>query len=180
MATFFMNSNRWLPESFYFFVSLLLDDFIGSGSPRGSSTGGHFRISSAAIPALNVERSCSEEPKKECRETTCVTSPSESSESISPVTQIDNPAYHGPKALDESSVSPSAETEELQEEKSEAQVPEKQPAVKANSQSSARKDEQPSDLCVFELNSDSGKSTPSNNGQKGDHGRGIIWSGNLS
>ncbi|KAM9320470.1 BSD domain-containing protein 1 [Gastrophryne carolinensis] len=145
------------------------DDFVGSGSPRSSSIEHHFRISSAAIPALNVESSC-EELNKECRETICVTSPSESSESISPITQIDNPAYHGPKALDETSVSPAAETEEVQKGTSEgplAQVPEDQPVAKSNSQSSSRKDEQPSDLRVFELNSDSGKSTPSNNGQKG-------------
>ncbi|XP_018422043.1 PREDICTED: BSD domain-containing protein 1 [Nanorana parkeri] len=144
------------------------EDFIGSGSPRVSNIE-KFRISSPAIPAFNVQTS-SEEPNLQCRETVCVTSPSESSESISPITQIDNPAYHGPKAPAESSAIPAAGAEEVQDEKSDenvALVSEEHSVAKANTQSSIRKDEQPSDLRVFELNSDSGKSTPSNNGQKG-------------
>ncbi|XP_072274272.1 BSD domain-containing protein 1 isoform X2 [Pyxicephalus adspersus] len=145
------------------------EDFIGSASPRVSNIEEKFRISSTAIPALNVQSS-SEEPNIQCRETVCVTSPSESSESISPITQIDNPAYHGPKATAESSAIPAAATNDVQDEKSEdnpALVSEEQSVAKAITQNSVRKDEQLSDLRVFELNSDSGKSTPSNNGQKG-------------
>ncbi|XP_068124970.1 BSD domain-containing protein 1 [Hyperolius riggenbachi] len=146
------------------------EEFIGSGSPRGiGSIEETFRISLPAIPVLNVESS-SEEPNVQCKEPVCVTSPSESSESISPITQIDNPAYHGPKSPTEPSPSPTAGTDALQEDKPDgslSQVSEEQPVAKLNTQSSVRKDEQPSDLRVFELNSDSGKSTPSNNGQKG-------------
>ncbi|KAM5179983.1 BSD domain-containing protein 1 isoform 2-T2 [Mantella aurantiaca] len=144
------------------------EDFIGSGSPRVSNIE-KFRISSTAIPALNVQSS-SEEPNVQCRETVSVTSPSESSESISPITQIDNPAYHGPKAPAETSAIPAAGADELQDDKSDVNLAldsEEHSVAKANTQSSLRKDEQPSDLRVFELNSDSGKSTPSNNGQKG-------------
>lgn len=110
----------------------------------------------------------SEEPEHS-KETICITSPSESSESISPITQIDNPAYHGPTASAEDSANPSAVTEELKEDKPIDQSPQnsEEQVAKGNSQNLVRKDEPPSDLRVFELNSDSGKSTPSNNGQKG-------------
>lgn len=123
-------------------------------------------------------QSSSEEPNLQCRETVCVTSPSESSESISPITQIDNPAYHGPKAPVESSAVPTAGADEVQDDKSDenlALVSEEHSVAKANTQSSIRKDEQPSDLRVFELNSDSGKSTPSNNGQKGEPTKNIYF-----
>ncbi|PIO22964.1 hypothetical protein AB205_0053600 [Aquarana catesbeiana] len=144
------------------------EDFIGSGSPRVSNIE-KFRISSAAIPALNVQSS-SEEPNIQCKETVCLTSPSESSESISPITQIDNPAYHGPKAPAESSAIPAVVADEVQEDKPDVNLvldSEEHSVAKVNTQSSIRKEDQPSDLRVFELNSDSGKSTPSNNGQKG-------------
>lgn len=144
------------------------EDFIGSGSPRVSNIE-KFRISSAAIPALNVQSS-SEEPNIQCKETVCLTSPSESSESISPITQIDNPAYHGPKAPAESSAIPAVVADEVQEDKPDVNLvldSEEHSVAKVNTQSSIRKEDQPSDLLVFELNSDSGKSTPSNNGQKG-------------
>lgn len=143
------------------------EEFVGTGSPRGSSYGENLRISPTVIPVLNVETSCVE--PEHGKETVCITSPSESSESISPITQIDNPAYHGPTAPAEESASPSAVTEELQEGKPNDQSPQNsdEQVAKGNSQNAVRKDEPPSDLRVFELNSDSGKSTPSNNGQKG-------------
>lgn len=143
------------------------EEFVGAGSPRGSSYAESLRILPSAIPALNVETS-SEEPEHS-KETICITSPSESSESISPITQIDNPAYHGPTASTEDSANPSAVTEELKEDKPNDQSPQnsEEQVAKGNSQNLVRKDEPPSDLRVFELNSDSGKSTPSNNGQKG-------------
>lgn len=155
---------------YIFPVSVPPEDFIGSGSPRASNIE-KFRISSTAVPTLTVQTS-SEEPNIQYRETVSVTSPSESSESISPITQIDNPAYHGPKAPAESSaIQPAEAADELQDDKSDVNlstIPEEHSVAKANAQSSIRKDEQPSDLRVFELNSDSGKSTPSNNGQKGE------------
>ncbi|KAM3933758.1 BSD domain-containing protein 1 isoform 2-T2 [Leptodactylus fuscus] len=142
------------------------EEFVGS--PLAASCEENLRILPPAIPTLNVETS-SEEPEQHGKDTVCVTSPSESSESISPITQIDNPAYHGPTALVEHSASASAVTEELHEDKPNKQTSlnSEEQASKGNTQNAVCKDEQPSDLRVFELNSDSGKSTPSNNGQKG-------------
>ncbi|XP_056412521.1 BSD domain-containing protein 1 isoform X2 [Hyla sarda] len=144
------------------------EEFVGTGSHRGSSYEDTLRILPSAIPTLNVETS-SEEPEQHGKETVCVTSPSESSESISPITQIDNPAYHGPTAPAHDSASPSTVTEELQEENPNQQSPQnsEELVAKGNAHNAVRKDDPPSDLRVFELNSDSGKSTPSNNGQKG-------------
>ncbi|XP_069827453.1 BSD domain-containing protein 1 isoform X2 [Dendropsophus ebraccatus] len=141
------------------------EEFVGTGSPRGSSYEKNLKILPSAIPILNVETS-SEEPEQHGKETVCVTSPSESSESISPITQIDNPAYHGPTAPAQDSTSPAAETKE---DKPNEQSPQNSEdlVAKINTQNTVHKDEPPSDLRVFELNSDSGKSTPSNNGQKG-------------
>lgn len=128
-------------------------------------------------------QSSSEEPNIQCKETVCLTSPSESSESISPITQIDNPAYHGPKAPAESSAIPAVVADEVQEDKPDVNLvldSEEHSVAKVNTQSSIRKEDQPSDLRVFELNSDSGKSTPSNNGQKGERSKPFIWSSIMS
>ncbi|KAG9492799.1 hypothetical protein GDO78_001001 [Eleutherodactylus coqui] len=140
------------------------EEFVGTSSPRGVGYEENLRILPSAIPTLNVQTS-PEDLQQHSKETVCVTSPSESSESISPITQIDNPAYHGPTAPAVISASPSAVTEELQEDKPNEQSEEH--VAKGNTQIAVRRDEPPSDLRVFELNSDSGKSTPSNNGQKG-------------
>ncbi|XP_069613145.1 BSD domain-containing protein 1 isoform X3 [Ranitomeya imitator] len=144
------------------------EEFVGAGSPRSASYEKNLRILPSAIPTLNVETSC-EEPEQHVKETVCITSPSESSESISPITQIDNPAYHGSTTQDEDSACPSAVIEELLEDKPNKQYSpnSEDQAAKVNTQNAVRKDEPASDLRVFELNSDSGKSTPSNNGQKG-------------
>ncbi|CAJ0964272.1 unnamed protein product [Ranitomeya imitator] len=145
-----------------------VEEFVGAGSPRSASYEKNLRILPSAIPTLNVETSC-EEPEQHVKETVCITSPSESSESISPITQIDNPAYHGSTTQDEDSACPSAVIEELLEDKPNKQYSpnSEDQAAKVNTQNAVRKDEPASDLRVFELNSDSGKSTPSNNGQKG-------------
>ncbi|KAM4047555.1 BSD domain-containing protein 1 isoform 2-T2 [Anomaloglossus baeobatrachus] len=144
------------------------EEFVGAGSPRSGIYEKHLRILPSAIPTVNVETS-SEEAEQRVKESVCITSPSESSESISPITQIDNPAYHGPTPQDEESACPSAVIEELLEDKQNNQSPphSEDQAAKGNTQNTVRKDDPPSDLRVFELNSDSGKSTPSNNGQKG-------------
>ncbi|NWQ82946.1 BSDC1 protein, partial [Columbina picui] len=124
-------------------------------------------------------------------------SPSESSESVSPVTQIANPASV-PAAQLQTGAQP-AGTGDLsqrlleatsEEQSSPPKPPEpahpsataresaassEQPAVtepkdmesKAQGRTETLKEEGPTDLRVFELNSDSGKSTPSNNGKKG-------------
>ncbi|XP_042741175.1 BSD domain-containing protein 1 [Lagopus leucura] len=122
-------------------------------------------------------------------------SPSESSESVSLVTQIANPASV-PAVQLQTGVQPSGDrvlSQRLLEATSEEQNPlpkppepgrpsaqqpaarSEQPAVsgakevesKAHSRTETLKEEGPADLRIFELNSDSGKSTPSNNGKKG-------------
>ncbi|XP_053310746.1 BSD domain-containing protein 1 [Spea bombifrons] len=141
------------------------DYFTGPSPDHRYSAKEKVSLAAPAIPALNVEVN-SEEPEKQSCVTVSATSPSESSESISPVTQIANPAYHDPSVTPESKDVPLSETEEVQEAGA-THASTEQPAAKANAQQGTRKDEPPSDLRVFELNSDSGKSTPSNNGQKG-------------
>ncbi|KFV60422.1 BSD domain-containing protein 1, partial [Tyto alba] len=116
-------------------------------------------------------------------------SPSESSESISLVTQIANPASV-PAAQLQTGAQPAGTGELPQKQSSLPKPPEpahlsapaqesaassEQPAVteikevesKAQGRTETLKEEGPTDLRVFELNSDSGKSTPSNNGKKG-------------
>ncbi|OXB77799.1 UNVERIFIED_CONTAM: hypothetical protein H355_000554 [Colinus virginianus] len=124
-------------------------------------------------------------------------SPSESSESVSLVTQIANPASV-PAVQLQTGVQPSGDrdvSQRLLEATSEEQspllkprepghpsAPAQEPAVcseqpaaagpkevesKAQGRTETLKEEGPTDLRVFELNSDSGKSTPSNNGKKG-------------
>ncbi|NXE04360.1 BSDC1 protein, partial [Lophotis ruficrista] len=124
-------------------------------------------------------------------------SPSESSESVSLVTQIANPAS-APAAQLQTGAQPAGAgdlSQRLLEATSEEQsslpkppepghppAPARQsaassepPAVselregesKAQGRTETLKEEGPTDLRVFELNSDSGKSTPSNNGKKG-------------
>lgn len=124
-------------------------------------------------------------------------SPSESSESVSLVTQIANPASV-PVVQLQTGVQPSGNrdlSQRLLEATSEEQSPlpkppepghpsaaAQEPAVcseqtavtgpkevesKAQGRTETLKEEGPTDLRVFELNSDSGKSTPSNNGKKG-------------
>ncbi|NXO21257.1 BSDC1 protein, partial [Cisticola juncidis] len=122
-------------------------------------------------------------------------SPSESSESLSLVTQIANPAPV--PALPQTAAAPSQDLSQrlveatLEEQSSLPEPPEAaQPPAPAQgsaassgagaelrelreleSKGQARtetlREEGPTDLRVFELNSDSGKSTPSNNGKKG-------------
>jgi len=124
-------------------------------------------------------------------------SPSESSESISLVTQIANPASV-PAAQLQTGAQPAGTgdlSQRLLEATSDEQsslpkppepgqpsaparvsaVSSEQPAAteprevgsKAQGRTETLKEEGPTDLRVFELNSDSGKSTPSNNGKKG-------------
>lgn len=114
--------------------------------------------------------------------------PSESSESISLVTQIANPAAAPeapilPKDLSQKLLEASLEEQSLAEDEGEtgpppplpskpptpagrASGPEPRPPARVET----LREEVPTDLRVFELNSDSGKSTPSNNGKKGRSG----------
>ncbi|KFQ85655.1 BSD domain-containing protein 1, partial [Phoenicopterus ruber ruber] len=110
-------------------------------------------------------------------------SPSESSESISLVTQIANPASV-PAAQLQTGAQPAGDRDLSQRlacvcgpepARPSAPASSEQPAVtelkgvesKAQGRTETLKEEGPTDLRVFELNSDSGKSTPSNNGKKG-------------
>lgn len=127
-------------------------------------------------------------------------SPSESSESISLVTQIANPASVPAAQLptgaqpagtgdlsqrlleatseEKSSLPklpepghPSAPAQESAASSEQPYAPElKEVESKAQGRTETLKEEGPTDLRVFELNSDSGKSTPSNNGKKG-----VLW-----
>ncbi|KFP10881.1 BSD domain-containing protein 1, partial [Egretta garzetta] len=120
-------------------------------------------------------------------------SPSESSESISLVTQIANPASvpaaqlqtgaQPPGTRDWRSAPPKERTSlpkppepgRLSAPARESAASSEQPAVtelkegesKAQGRTGTLKEEGPTDLRIFELNSDSGKSTPSNNGKAG-------------
>lgn len=111
--------------------------------------------------------------------------PSESSESISLATQIANPAAAPqppelPKDLSQKLLEASLEEQSLAEDAGETGPPPpvtSKPLTPAGRASGLEprpparvetlREEVPTDLRVFELNSDSGKSTPSNNGKKG-------------
>ncbi|XP_032566072.1 BSD domain-containing protein 1 [Chiroxiphia lanceolata] len=120
-------------------------------------------------------------------------SPSESSESVSLVTQIANPASvpaaqlqtgaHPPGTTDLSQRLEEATLEEPKlPEPAQPSAPARESAAssepaagtelregesKGQGRTETLREEGPTDLRVFELNSDSGKSTPSNNGKKG-------------
>jgi hypothetical protein len=114
--------------------------------------------------------------------------PSESSESISLVTQIANPATASeapvlPRDLSQKLLEASLEEQSLTMDEGETgpppPVPSKPltpagrtsgPEPRPPARVETLREEVPTDLRVFELNSDSGKSTPSNNGKKGRSG----------
>ncbi|XP_030075507.1 BSD domain-containing protein 1 isoform X2 [Microcaecilia unicolor] len=125
------------------------------------------------------------ETQEQTLQISTVSSPSESTESTSPVTQIAKPAAMilamvpemgthialevGSK--EQGSVSKMAESKRLHagqqvSPSSERPGVQEQSEGKAITRTSGLKEEGPTDLRVFELNSDSGKSTPSNNGKK--------------
>ncbi|XP_058051808.1 BSD domain-containing protein 1 isoform X3 [Ahaetulla prasina] len=113
--------------------------------------------------------------------------PSESSESVSLVTQITNPLQTGASLAGAGDDSPKLQEAGRDEQGSslakagkpaqpspppqEAKASSEQPKERAESRSGNRtetlREDAPLDLRLFELNSDSGKSTPSNNGKKG-------------
>ncbi|XP_018100507.1 BSD domain-containing protein 1-A isoform X1 [Xenopus laevis] len=145
------------------------EDFVGAGSAPALKLEEKYVISTPTIPTLHVEDK-SEKTAELNRDHTSFTSPSESSESISPITQIANPEYieqtpskePSPGTLTVTKENTGAGTDETS-----APAPLEQKTGKSNTQMATQREDPPSDLRVFELNSDSGKSTPSNNGQKG-------------
>nr|XP_010593472.1 BSD domain-containing protein 1 isoform X3 [Loxodonta africana] len=118
-------------------------------------------------------------------ETPAEVTPSESSESISLVTQIANPAASPeapvlPKDLSQKLLEASLEEQGLPVDVGETGPPPpappkpltpdghpSSPEPRPPARVETLREEAPTDLRVFELNSDSGKSTPSNNGKKG-------------
>lgn len=140
-------------------------------------------------------------PQSPCEETPveppAEATPSESSESISLVTQVANPAAAPeapelPKDLSQKLFEASLEEQSLAEDEGETGPPPPPPSKPLTPAGRASgpeprpparvetlREEVPTDLRVFELNSDSGKSTPSNNGKKGRSG-GLSASGWMS
>ncbi|KGL76142.1 BSD domain-containing protein 1, partial [Tinamus guttatus] len=95
-------------------------------------------------------------------------SPSESSESVSLVTQVANPVPAAAQLQTGAQELSRRLQEATPEEPGPAAATELREAeAKAPARTETLKEEGPTDLRVFELNSDSGKSTPSNNGKKG-------------
>lgn len=133
------------------------------------------------------QSSCEETPVTQVEPPAEVT-PSESSESISLVTQIANPASTPeapvlPKDLSQKLLEASLEEQGQAVDEGETGPPPpvtSKPLTPAGRPSGPEprpparvetlREEGPTDLRVFELNSDSGKSTPSNNGKKGRSG----------
>ncbi|XP_005079544.1 BSD domain-containing protein 1 [Mesocricetus auratus] len=150
-------------------------------SPKEAKIPKETKISTSPEDGPGPQSPCEETPVEPPTEVT----PSESSESISLVTQIANPAAVPeapvlPKDLSQRLLEASLEEQSLAEGEGETGppplVPSKplMPAGRASgpeprppARVETLREEMPTDLRVFELNSDSGKSTPSNNGKKG-------------
>ncbi|OCT92153.1 hypothetical protein XELAEV_18015208mg [Xenopus laevis] len=142
------------------------EDFVGAALTPALKLKEKCVISPPTIPTLHVEDK-SEKTAELNRDHTSVTSPSESSESISPITQIANPEYiEQTSSKDPSLCTLTVTKEKIAAETDKSSAPVEQTG-KSNAQMGTHREDPPSDLRVFELNSDSGKSTPSNNGQKG-------------
>lgn len=147
----------------------------------------------AKVPVTKICTSLGEPgPRSPCEENLVIpveppteVTPSESSESISPVTQIAKPATTPeapvlPKDLSQKLLEASLEEQNLAVDVGETgppPPPQSKPHTFAGRSSGPEprpparvetlREEVLTDLRVFELNSDSGKSTPSNNGKKG-------------
>ncbi|XP_073729644.1 BSD domain-containing protein 1 [Misgurnus anguillicaudatus] len=140
-------------------------EFLGATSP--SHLDFTPPVEEARVPAVSIESTPeSSSPSQVVVSPNIVTSdvtPSVSSESISFPTQIEN-------QLDPVTIrvtqTPAAE-EQVSLKLSEASLQDTVPEERPTQREETTKEDAPQDLRVFELNSDSGKSTPSNNGKKG-------------
>ncbi|XP_065152222.1 BSD domain-containing protein 1 [Paramisgurnus dabryanus] len=140
-------------------------EFLGATSP--SRLDFTPPVEEARVPAVSIESTPeSSSPSQVVVSPSIVTSdvtPSVSSESISFPTQIEN-------QLDPVTIrvtqTPAAE-EQVSLKLSEASLQDTVPEEGPTQREETTKEDAPQDLRVFELNSDSGKSTPSNNGKKG-------------
>lgn len=117
----------------------------------------------ARVPAVTIEATpeSSSPPQVVVSSSNADVTPSVSSDSVSFPTQMENQA-----AVGVSQLSPAADevSQKLSEASLQETVPEERPAQREE----PAREEVAQDLRVFELNSDSGKSTPSNNGKKGE------------
>ena len=177
-------------------LPFLPDDFLGATSLSRLSVAAHLD-SSSNKPGTSLAGAGAPAPSAadECDLTLSV-----SSESVSLPTQVEvqpqAPAAAPAGKLTEASLeegaadqSPKEQQQQQQEEEKKSQPPVVLP-VAAQAQvavdsalgrpplpaakTEATKEEGPQDLRVFELNSDSGKSTPSNNGKKGTQSRSAV------
>ncbi|KAG1950512.1 BSD domain-containing protein [Pimephales promelas] len=123
-------------------------------------------VEEARVPAVTIETPESSSPPQVVISSSNVASdvtPSVSSESVSFPTQIENQADSVTIRVTQLSHADDEVSQKLSEASLQETVPEERPAQR---EEPARED-MAQDLRVFELNSDSGKSTPSNNGKKG-------------
>lgn len=122
-------------------------------------------VEEARVPSVTIDTTPeSSSPPQAVVSPSSVTSdvtPSASSDSVSFPTQIENQS--DPVRVTQT---PPAE-EQLSIRLSEVSVQDTVPEERPSQHEETTKEDAPQDLRVFELNSDSGKSTPSNNGKKG-------------
>ncbi|KAL0178580.1 hypothetical protein M9458_027474, partial [Cirrhinus mrigala] len=123
-------------------------------------------VEEARVPSVTIETTPeSSSPPQVVVSTSNVASdvtPSVSSDSVSLPTQIENQA--DPVTIRVTQPSPAAD--EVSQKLSEASLQETFPEERPSQREEPGREDVAQDLRVFELNSDSGKSTPSNNGKK--------------
>ncbi|KAI4880400.1 hypothetical protein NFI96_030782, partial [Prochilodus magdalenae] len=125
-------------------------------------------LEESQLPTVTIETPC--EPAVSPVDAASDVTPSVSSDSVSLPTQLEN---NPEQPVSSNRPAPAEEvTLKLSEARLEKVVdkqagPEQTPAENSTARVEQTREEGPQDLRVFELNSDSGKSTPSNNGKKG-------------
>ncbi len=147
----------------YHLFSLSLGEFLGATSSyRLDFTP---PVKEARVPSVTPESSS---PSQVVVSTSSVASditpPSVSSDSVSFPTQIENQA----DSVTIRVTQPSPAADEVSQKLSEASLQETFPEERPSQREETAREDVAQDLRVFELNSDSGKSTPSNNGKKGE------------
>ncbi|KAI2658097.1 BSD domain-containing protein 1 [Labeo rohita] len=124
-------------------------------------------VEEARVPSVRIETTPeSSSPPQVVVSTSNVASdvtPSVSSDSVSLPTQIENQA----DSVTIRVTQPSPAADEVSQKLSEASLQETFPEERPTQREEPAREDVAQDLRVFELNSDSGKSTPSNNGKKG-------------
>lgn len=125
-------------------------------------------VKEACVPSVTIEATPeSSSPSQVVVSTGNVASdvtPSISSDSVSFPTQIENQV----DSVTIRVTQPSPAADEVSQKLSEASLQETFPEERPSQREETAREDVAQDLRVFELNSDSGKSTPSNNGKKGE------------